>query len=296
LTISELNANVISGSFGFYQVKKNTLHEFFNKFQVFRLEDLNEFIKAKEPEKVIDPDTRNNLLAHYIKQGRLVRIRREVYQTIPPGESSENYAIDPYLLTSKLAADAVLSHHTALEASAKAYSIFNTFYYWTKKEIRYPFEYQGLKFKSVQQPKILLEKKQENFGIKLVYRKEQALKVTTFERTFVDVLDRPKLTGSWEEIWRSLASIDYFDIDEIFHYCSLLENATIFAKVGFYLEQNQKRLAVTDKELDKFSKFKPQSPHYLERQSTRNKSGKLFQRWNLIVPDEILEETWNENL
>jgi len=296
LTISELNANIASGSCGFNQVKKNTLHEFLNKFQVFRLEDLNEFIKTKEPEKIIDPDTRNNLLAHYIKQGRLQRVRREVYQTIPPGESSENYSLDPYLLASKLSDDAVLSHHTALEAHAKAYSIFNTFYYWTKKEIRYPFEYQGVKFKAVQQPKISLEKKQENFGIKLIYRKEQVLKVTTLERTFVDVLDRPKLAGSWEEIWRSLASIDYFDIDEIFQYCSLLENATIFAKVGFYLEQNQKRLAITDRELDKFSKFKPQGPHYLERQSISTKAGKLFQRWNLIVPDEVLEETWNENL
>ncbi len=273
-------------------MEKNALYEFFNKFQVFRLEDLNEFLESKDPEKAVEHNRRKKLLAHYIKQKRLVKIRKEIYQVIPPGESSENYAVDPYLLASKLADDAILSHHTALEVHAKAYSIFNTFYYWTRKEIRYPFEYQGIKFKPVQQPKILLEKKQEDFGTKIVYRKDQALKVTTFERTFVDLLDRPKLAGSWEEIWRSLASIDYFDIDEVFHYCSLLENATIFAKVGFYLEQNQKRLAVTDKELNKFSKFKPRSPHYLEK----NKSGKLLQRWNLIVPDEILEETWEEKL
>jgi predicted transcriptional regulator of viral defense system len=296
LTISALIANIVSGSFGNRQVRKNTLHEFFNKFQVFRLEDLNEFILSKEPEKTIDANTRNNLLAHYIKQKRLVRIRREIYQVIPLGESSEYYAIDPYLLASKLTDDAILSHHTALEAHAKAYSIFNTCNYWTKKEIRHPFEFQGLKFKSVQQPKILIEKKQENFGIKLIYRKDQPLRVTSFGRTLVDVIERPKLVGGWEEIWRSLAAIDYFDIDEIFHYCSLLENATTFAKVGFYLEQNQKKLAVTNQELEKFSKFIPQSPHYMERTRTKNKSGTLIKRWNLIVPGKLLEESWEEDL
>jgi predicted transcriptional regulator of viral defense system len=275
-------------------VKKNTLHEFFNKFQVFRLEDLNEFILSKEPGKTIDPNTRNNLLAHYIKQKRLVRIRREIYQVIPLGESPEYYAIDPYLLASKLTDDAILSHHTALEVHAKAYSIFNTCNYWTKKEIRHPFESQGIKFKSVQQPKILIAKNQEDFGTKLIYRKDQSLRITTFERTLVDAIERPKLVGGWEEIWRSLAAIDYFDIDEVFHYCSLLENATTFAKVGFYLERNQKRLAVTDKELDKFSKFIPQSPHYIER--SRNRSGTFVKRWNLIVPDELLEESWEEDL
>lgn len=277
-------------------MKKNTLQQFFDKFQVFRLEEFNEFIASKRSDGNIDLSTRNNLLAHYVKQQRLVRIKKGIYQVIPPGEFPEYYTVDPYLLTSKLTDDAILSHHTALEVYAKAYSIFNTYNYWTKKEVRHPFTYQGIKFKSIQQPKILIEKKQELFGTKLIYRKDQSLRITSFERTLVDILERPKLAGGWEEIWKSLAFIDFFDIDEVFQYCSLLENATTFAKVGFYLEQNQQRLAVTNEELDKFSKYIPKSPHYIERIKSTHQSRTLLKRWNLIVPNKLLDEAWEENL
>lgn len=274
-------------------MQMNSLQEFFNSYQVFRLEDLNEFIKSKEPNKAINIGTRNNLITYHTKQKRLLRIRKELYQTIPLGQTPEKYSVDPYLLASKLTDDAIISHHTALELHAKAHSVFNTFYYWTHNEIRHTFEYQDLIFKAVQQRKILIDKKQENFGVKLLYRKEQDLRVTSIERTLVDVLDRPKLAGEWEEIWRSLASIDYLDIDEIYRYCSLLENSSIIAKVGFYLEQHQDKLAVTNNELDKFAKLKPQNACYLQRGEIKE-SSKLIKRWNLIVPNEILERGWEE--
>jgi predicted transcriptional regulator of viral defense system len=35
---------------------------------------------------------------------------------------------------------------------------------------------------------------------------------TTFERTLVDVLDAPDFGGGWEEVWRSLEMVEYFDL------------------------------------------------------------------------------------
>jgi predicted transcriptional regulator of viral defense system len=46
-----------------------------------------------------------------------------------------------------------------------------------------------------------------------VSRSGLSLNVTTFERTLVDVLDAPRHGGGWEEIWRSLESVEFFDID-----------------------------------------------------------------------------------
>ena len=62
-----------------------------------------------------------------------------------------------------------------------------------------------------------------------------AVSVTGLERTFVDVLNRPDLTGSWEEIWRSLESVEFFDLDKVAVYVDLFGNATTAAKVGFFL-------------------------------------------------------------
>ena len=43
-------------------------------------------------------------------------------------------------------------------------------------------------------------------GVESHHRHDVDVRVTGYERTLVNVLDRPDLTGSWEEIWRSLES------------------------------------------------------------------------------------------
>ncbi|OGA43455.1 MAG: hypothetical protein A3G24_12650 [Betaproteobacteria bacterium RIFCSPLOWO2_12_FULL_62_13] len=65
------------------------------------------------------------------------------------------------------------------------------------------------------------------------------MRATTLERTLVDVFARPDLAGGWEEIWRSLETVEFFDLDVVVQYVLLLENATTAAKVGFFLEQHQ---------------------------------------------------------
>jgi hypothetical protein len=40
----------------------------------------------------------------------------------------------------------------------------------------------------------------------------------------VDILNRPDLSGSWEEIWRSVESIEYLDIDSLYEYLNLFHN------------------------------------------------------------------------
>ena len=44
-----------------------------------------------------------------------------------------------------------------------------------------------------------------------------AVRVTSLERTLVDVLDRTDLSGGWEEIWRSLEMVEFFDLDVVIH-------------------------------------------------------------------------------
>jgi len=38
------------------------------------------------------------------------------------------------------------------------------------------------------------------------------------ERTLVDVLDAPEHGGGWEEIWLSLESVEFFDLDAVIEY------------------------------------------------------------------------------
>jgi predicted transcriptional regulator of viral defense system len=132
------------------------------------------------------------------------------------------------------------------------------------------------------------------FGVSRHKRSGGELRVSNFERTLVDVLDRPELSGSWEEIWRSLASIEFFDIEQVIDYVLLLGNATTAAKVGFFLEQHREDLMVDERHLKPLQALRPHQPHYLLRR--RRKRGRWMKKWNLMVPDEILNQSWGEVL
>jgi predicted transcriptional regulator of viral defense system len=120
------------------------------------------------------------------------------------------------------------------------------------------------------------------------------VRVTSLERTLVDVLNRPDLSGGWEEIWRSLESVEFFDLDKVVEYALLLGNATTAAKVGFFLEQHREPLMVEEKHLKSLHGLRPRQPHYLDRD--KRKSGRLVSGWNLVVPREVFERTWAEVL
>ncbi len=56
---------------------------------------------------------------------------------------------------------------------------------------------------------------QEFFGTTVMERAGIEFRATGLERTLVDLHARPDLGGGWEEIWRSLESVEYFDLDLI---------------------------------------------------------------------------------
>ena len=66
----------------------------------------------------------------------------------------------------------------------------------------------------------------------------------------MDVLDRPRHSGGWEEIWRSLESVEFFDVERVVEYALLLDNATTAAKVGFYLEQHRDALMIEPADIE----------------------------------------------
>lgn len=123
-------------------------------------------------------------------------------------------------------------------------------------------------------------------------RSGMEVRVTSLERTMVDVLNRPDLSGGCEEIWRSLESVEFFDLDKVVEYALLLGNATTAAKVGFFLEQHREPLMVKEKYLKSLRSLRPRQPHYLDRD--KRKSGRLVSGWNLVVPREVFERTWAE--
>lgn len=266
------------------------IEEFFARHPVFTTDELGAFLAQHGS---FSKWTRKALLAYHQKNGRILRARRGLYVVVPHGADPGTCPVDPYLLGAKMAEDAVLGYHTALEFYGKAYSVGSLVLYLSLRRSA-PLTFRGYTFRRVPFPEALCRKGKEFFAVETHERAGLPIRVTSLERTLVDVLDRPDLGGGWEEIWRSLEMVEFFDLDVALEYTLLLENATTAAKVGFFLEQHRERFMVEERHLAPLRAHRPKSPHYLVR--TPRESGRLVSEWNLVVPQEILERRWEEVL
>lgn len=263
---------------------------FFRKHPVFTREEFDAHLSGLGK---TGSRTRESLLNYHRGTGHVILIRRGLYAVVPTGEDSGSYPIDPFLVAGKLTKDAVLSYHTALEVHGYAYSMREHLTYSTSRQISL-VTFHSHVFRAVSFQRGLSCRGKENFGVTTVDRAGLEIRVTSLERTLVDILDRPALSGSWEEIYRSLEAVEFFDLDKVIEYSLLLGNATTIAKVGFYLEQHQDSLMVEEDHLIPLRERRPRQPHYVD--SSNRKSGKLVADWNLVVPADLLNRTWGEVL
>lgn len=223
-------------------------------------------------------------LARWLQQGRIVRIKRGLFfRTGEPG--APGHLPDFIALASRMAADAAVAFHTALEYHGLAQSPFErlTFITWTKAK---PTHFAGRSFVPVRPREPVLKADRGEPWIERGERGGTELRVTNLERTLADVLDRPNLAGGVEEVWRSLSSLAAFDPGVLEEYVLLLGSRSLAAKVGFFLESRRDDLAVPETLLKRLSGCIPRNPAFLDRR----KKGRLVARWGLVVPWELLAE------
>ncbi len=233
----------------------------------------------------------NTAIQYYVENGRIMRLRRGLYAAIPPNQPTETSLIDSYLIAGKAAADSILAYHTVLELHGLAYSIFSKFTFLTHQKIK-PFFLDNRRFQPVLNPVVLRQYQSEEVGIETINRQGLDILVSNLERTFVDILDRPELSGGWEEVCHAIDSITVLNIGKVIEYCLKFKSARLAAKVGFFLEQRKGVFAATEIQLKPLLAVKPKAPEYLSKRRVQDAA--LIKKWNLIIPKDILNRSWEE--
>jgi predicted transcriptional regulator of viral defense system len=228
------------------------------------------------------------VLKHHVKAGRLVSLRRGLYATVPQGRPPESVEIDPYALACRLGPEATVAYHAALAFWGKAATAAGPIYYLSRRRAR-RFRFRGTDYIPVLTPPSVRTLTDLASGIVVERRQGLAVRVTTLERTLVDVLDAPRYGGGWAEIWQSLEAVNAFDLDFIVLYAIRLGSALTAGRVGFYLEQHREALGVEERYLEALRRHAPRQPIYLDR---RREPGRLVTGWNLVVPEHVLARAW----
>jgi predicted transcriptional regulator of viral defense system len=232
------------------------------------------------------PATIDAHLSRWRRQGRIVRVKNGVYVRNGTGEALQPSPVPDFVaLASRMAADAAAAYHTALEAHGYAQSLFERFAFVTWTRVK-PVEFLGRRFAPVR-PRAPLEKRAGGEPwVELVDRAGLEVRVTSVERTVVDVLDRPSISGGAEEVWRSLAAVPAIDPGPMLDYVRALRSHTVAARVGYFLDVRRDELAVSGETLGNLESMRPRQAVYLDR----SLGGRLISRWNLIVPVDVLGE------
>lgn len=259
--------------------------DFFSTHPVFTHK---EYLALRQTVDGRSPRTADSLLRQHQEKGRIVRVRRGLYVTVPPGTDKTGLHVDPYLLATKVADDATVAYHAALQFHGGTYAVWSRLTFLSCKNIR-PFRFGGTDFVPVKPRRVIADKPEMGGGIKLEPHAGGSVRVTTCGRAMVDLLDVPNLGGGWEEIWRSLEMVEFFDLDAVIAYTLQLNSDLTTARVGFFLEQHRDDLFVNDGHLETLAKNAPMQKRYFDRSRT---PGRLVHRWNLIVPEQVITRNW----
>ncbi len=240
----------------------------------------DEFVAAMQLRGPSAPATLTKHLQNWRRAGRLLVARRGVYLRLAEGQTAADLNVDPLALASRLAPDATLAYHTALEALGHAQSAFERVHFVTRTKPK-RFRFQGRVYVPVQ-PRARLRKTKELFVVRLE-RAGLEVRSTSIERTLVDVLDRPDLAGGMDEVWRSLASIEALDFTVLARYAALVERPLLTARLGYLLDSHAHRWLTPAKLLAALEAKRPAGPVCLDRR----RPGRLVKRWNLVVPPDM---------
>ncbi|MBS1152437.1 MAG: putative transcriptional regulator [Myxococcaceae bacterium] len=242
---------------------------FFEKHPIFTFD---EFV-ASEPARPIQ--TVWAVLRHHTKQGNLVRVRRGLYLAAD--------WFDPWLLASRMAPDAVLAYDGALQLQrpwrpapvllkdCKRVSFLTTSTRLARKS------WGGISFKALSPPPVL-GKKWANTGVETIERSGLSLKVTTAERTVVDLLDQVALAPPPEQLWESFV-FGRLDLDAMVDHARALQSRMVAARLGFFLGFLPQSSRAN---LEALKRLCPGSPVYFDRARHEGK-GIFLARWNLVV-------------
>jgi len=250
--------------------------------RVATFEDISEKVREITGKNFSSKYIYSKYVKRLMDEGKLKRIRRNLYVAIPPLENPEEYLPDKFLVASKLRENYYLSYHTALEFHGCAYSFFNEVYVAVNEEDRFDaFSYKNLKFKPVFQRDVETEVEVRKYL-------NHNIRVSSKERTFVDCVDRVEYAGGWEELIKSLQRlrINFAKLEKVL---MLYKKDVLFRKVGFVLEILRDTSVfyehLTDDMLDNLRARVGRSPMYL----FRAKPYYHDKKWNLYIPRNFRE-------
>ncbi|MDR1296777.1 MAG: transcriptional regulator [Deltaproteobacteria bacterium] len=221
--------------------------------------------------RVLGAGKANSTLDAYLKRGLLNRVKRDLYVAVDLATRLD--AADRYLIGSRVAPDAYLSHHSALEVHG--------FYNELGPEVcvsgpgRFNrFEYDDVRYRYVA-PR----------ASGWVVEKNGA-RATGLERTIVESIgDFDKIAGL-EEVLRCLELVRSPDEGALLEVLENIGRQVLYQKAGYVLSHFQKSMGLSERFFRECEKNVGASVRYF-RSGGPGRDDRFDRRWRLVAPRDL---------
>jgi len=257
---------------------------FLERHPVFRLEQAARAFAHKDRRATLER------LRYHVSTGRLKQVTRGVYARVPPGIEPREFHPDPFLVANALRPDAVFSHHSALELLGAAHSEWKLVTVLTTMR-RGPLQFDGHSIAFLAPPAALVRSRRQSLGVRSLDRMGETLQATGPERTLLDGFRDPRHAGGAAELVESAAGFPVLELGLLESLLEAYSEKALYAATGWFLERYQRTFSVPDSFLHRLAQNRPISPQYLLR---AQRGGRLARRWNLILPDALMNEEPDE--
>lgn len=213
-----------------------------------------------------------------VKKGYLQKVRRGLYSIVPVEFIGKSYQPDRFVVASRITEPYALAYYSALELHGTSQSSFNRVYVSSPNRIL-SFNHQGIEYKGVLTRNL--------FGITTVIREGQIIKVTDIEKTILDCVSHPDLTGGADEFVRSVEGLQNIKSEHLLEYLARFNDKSLYAKTGFLLRLFADHWKVQPEVFESIRKQIGKTKYYFPPKLTRG-TGELVKEWNLIVPKHLI--------
>jgi predicted transcriptional regulator of viral defense system len=262
--------------------KSSAALRYLESHEVFTLE---EYLLTVD--ETVTERTRYSNLQNALRRGQAYRIRRGLY--------ASNLGVyrdrvpNVFLVAAKTVSDAVITHHSALEAHGVAHTPFRTVCFSCTQKVA-DFEVRGYRFRRVPPPNFA-HGLQSGEWVARVRVGEVIVPASSKERTLVDCVSDLALAGGIEELLRSLGGLTSVSGHKVAEYAGLAGSPTVAARVGWCLELFAEQWRIDDAVLERLRGVVGRGTYRLLPASDP-RPVEFVAKWRLYVPAGLPYGEW----
>lgn len=195
--------------------------EFFSEKRVFKSQDLYDYLKHKKSvlkkKKSLDSLTKNTIQL-YLEKGAIKRVKKNLYCAI----SLEHGGTMPskYEIASKITESSFIGYHSAMEFYGFSNQVYNNVVVCCKdkKFNDFVFEQNRYEYKAAWTDQFVEERNR--------------VKITSLERTIVDLVDSLDTFDEYEELINNLDIVPAIDGEKLLEVLKMRNKHILYNKVG----------------------------------------------------------------